>query len=136
MTINGAQYKNYDDYAMDLVKEPWPWHIVCGFITELGKEKLYEAKKQELVARAQAIASSPHSELVPDCLTIPAVRYRERVIEVFHLELGDKNIHCVAKVQTSIKKRNGVHKYSYRFCYHHKGHCPHSTKLKLKRKHV
>jgi hypothetical protein len=126
-----------ESHLMELAQMPWPWHIPCSFIHDLSGKGEYETKKQSLLSRMHSIASSPYSDAFPTCEAIPEVKLKERVIEVFHLVIGPKSIHCIAKIQTSIKKRNGEHKYAYKFCYHHAGHCPHSKpKIKLIRKHV
>lgn len=86
-------------------------------------------KKRYLISLGNFVTASTQVDTIADIRVLPKERYRDNVEEVFHLDLGPKNLHCLVIRTEGIRKKKRV----YEFCYHHRGNCPH-IKLMLKRK--
>ena len=86
-------------------------------------------KKNNLIALAKVVFNSVHRDIFPETETINPNRYRDGVDEIFHLELGPKDVRCLITRTEGVRKKKKV----YEFCYHHHGFCPYQ-RLMLKRK--
>lgn len=86
-------------------------------------------KKRYLISLGNFVTASTQTDTVADISTLPSERYRDNVDEVFHMDLGEKAVHCLVTRTEGIRKKKKV----YEFCYHHRGKCPY-IKLMLKRK--
>ena len=86
-------------------------------------------KKRYLISLGKLVTASTQTDTIADTRELPKESYKDNVEEVFHLDLGPKNIHCLVTLIEGIRKKKKV----YEFCYHHRGNCPH-IKLMLKRK--
>ena len=93
-------------------------------------ERDYLKKKDYLISLGKFVTNSTQTETIADASVIPESRHRDMVVEILHLDLGPKAVHCLIKKLEGVRKRKAI----YEFCYHYRGFCPHTKPVALKRK--